>query len=118
MNINFTSSEIGREGEKAVVNYLKEKGYTINNWNTKAAGSTDIEAGSYDVNGYYKITLLTQVKTAISPNTPPYLSSEEERNIKSRATRIGAESWEARVTLSETGGYLFQFGDISWRKLD
>lgn len=104
----YDPSDIGRAGEKAIVNYLKGKGWEITRWDTQAPGSTDIEACS----GNKK--LLVQVKSAIYPNQPASLSWEEEKNIKSRATRIGAEAWEARVLLNES---LNPMG-VKWRKLN
>ena len=94
--------------EKAVVNWLRQKGWEITRWDTQTPGSTDIEARS----GNKK--LLVQVKSAIYPNQPSSLSWEEERNIKSRATKIGAEAWEARVLLDESLNPM----DIKWRKLN
>jgi Holliday junction resolvase-like predicted endonuclease len=103
-----TEVEIGQAGEKIVVEWLKGKGYTIDVWDTQAPGSTDIEAHGTSAH------LLVQVKSSVHPNEPASLSSDEERNIKSRATRIGAIAWEARVKLDSN---LNLMGDIMWREL-
>jgi Holliday junction resolvase-like predicted endonuclease len=102
-----TQVQIGQAGEAAAVAALKEKGWTITNWNTQAPGSTDIEASS----GSKK--LLVQVKSSVALDSPAALSGDEERNIKSRATRIGAEAHEARVTLNQS----LVATRIDWRKL-
>lgn len=104
-----TEVEIGQAGERIVVQWLRSKGYTIDNWDTQAPGSTDIEAH------HSTAKILVQVKSAVNPNEPSSLSSDEERNIKSRATRINAVAWEARVQLDSS---LELNGDIMWRKLN
>ena len=95
-----TTSEIGRAGEWHAVNWLKSNGYAIDRWDTQSPGSTDIEAHGAE-------RVLVQVKSAIYPNEPAYLSSDEVRNIKSRATRIGANPYFAKVSLNQ---------DLSLRK--
>jgi len=102
-----TQVEIGQKGERIVAAWLKEKGYTTN-VDTKAPGSTDIEAKASSGN------LLVQVKAAVSPNQPADLSSDEVRNIKSRASNLGWTAWEARVQLDS---HLVLLGEIQWRKL-
>jgi len=104
-----TPFEIGQAGERIVVQWVKEAGYTIKRWDTQSPGSTDIEAESS--NGH---VLLVQVKSAVHPNEPPSLSRDEERKIESRAMRIGTDAWEARVQLN---GSLEPIGEIQWRKL-
>lgn len=103
-----TPIEIGQAGERIVVQWLRNYRFTIQGWDTQSPGSTDIEAESS------KAHILVQVKSAADPNEPPSLSSDEERNIKSRATRIGAEAWEAQVQLNAS---LQLVGEIQWRKL-
>lgn len=102
-----TSAQIGQAGEAAAVAALKKKGWTITTWNTQAPGSTDIEAAS----GSKK--LLVQVKAAVSPDVPANLSGEEERNIKSRATRIGADAYEVRIALNQALSPV----SLNWGKL-
>lgn len=102
-----TAVEIGQAGERVVVEWLRGRTYIIDRWDTQAPGSTDIEA-------HGPAHLLVQVKTAIYPNDPVNLSPDEERNIKSRAARIGVEAWEARVQLDSD---LVLKGEIMWRKL-
>ncbi|MHA1228649.1 MAG: hypothetical protein ACTSPV_18140 [Candidatus Hodarchaeales archaeon] len=104
----YDSYDVGLAGEKAVVNWLNQKGWEITRWDTDAPGATDIEARS----GNKK--LLVQVKSAIYPNQPSSLSEEEERNIKSRATMKDAEAWEARVVLDRSLNPM----NIEWRKLN
>lgn len=89
----YKPTTIGLAGEKAIITWLRQNGWQIIRWDTAAPGSTDIEA---------KVALkklLVQVKSAIAPATPSFLSLAEAKNIKSRATRLGAEAWEARVVL-------------------
>ena len=102
-----TQVQTGQAGEAAAVAALKSEGWTITSWNTQAPGSTDIEAAS----GSKK--LLVQVKSAVAPQSPGSLSSDEERNIKSRASRIGADAYEARVTLDQN----LVATQVDWRKL-
>ena len=102
-----TQVQIGQAGEAAAVAVIKGKGWIITNWNTQAPGSTDIEAAS----GQKK--LLVQVKAAVAPSAPASISGDEERNIKSRATRIGADAYECRVTLDQS----LNATSVSWRQL-
>ena len=59
-------------------------------------------------------SLLVQVKTALSPNTPADISSDELRNINAQAARLGFHSWLAQVVVDSN---LRPIGDIAWRKL-
>jgi Holliday junction resolvase-like predicted endonuclease len=102
-----TTSQIGKTGEQIVTEWLKSKGYQCVQ-NTKLPGSTDIEANSGTSN------LLVQVKTAIYPSTPSEPSSDEIRNIKSRASNTGREAWTAKVTINSQGQLV---GNIEWSKL-
>ena len=102
-----TPNQIGQAGEAAAVAALKKEGWTITTWNTQAPGSTDIEAASGDKK------LLVQAKAAVSPDEAATLSGEEERNIKSRATRIGADAYEVRVALNQALTPV----SLNWRKL-
>jgi len=76
---------------------------------TKTPGSADIDASK----GHRRV--LIQVKSALTPNAPPGLSSAELRNLKSRASRIGAEAWLAQVNLSPAN--LARVGDINFTQL-
>ncbi len=103
-----TQVDIGQTGERIVARALADKGWRTN-IDTKAPGSTDIEARG--TNG----GLLVQVKTATSPNKPAGISSDEERNIKSRAAKLRWDAYEARVQLDANGRLI---GAIGWRKLN
>jgi hypothetical protein len=98
--------EIGKAGERIVVKDLQAAHYS-GDWDTRAPGSTDIEA-------WGPTHLLVQVKTGLYPNDPPSLSPSEERNIKARAARLNAEAWEAKVQIMAD---LTQVGKIQWRRL-
>ncbi|HUI30181.1 MAG TPA: hypothetical protein VLX91_08180 [Candidatus Acidoferrales bacterium] len=102
-----TSVEIGTAGESAAITELKSQNVIITKWDTKAPGSTDIEATKDGKK------ILVQVKSAVSPEEPAALSADEERNIKSRATRIGGIAFEAKVSLDKS----LRATNISWRKL-
>lgn len=97
--------DIGRSGEEVVKKRLQEKGWEITSHDTRGPGSTDLEA---EAGGKQ---ILVQVKTAVPPNDPASLSSEEECNIKARATRISAWAYEARV-------WLTQPPKVEWRHLN
>lgn len=102
-----TTTQIGNVGESFVATALMDMGYQTN-LDTRLPGSTDIEAIQ---NGR---KLLVQVKAEVLPGTPASLSSEEERNIKSRAINLGCEPWEAKVHLDIS---LRVVGNIEWRKI-
>lgn len=104
----YSPAQIGAAGEQIVDSSLTSKEYKTN-LNTRLPGSTDIEAvGTKD-------SLLVQVKTAMSPSTPVDLSSDEVRNIKSRAARLGYQPWQAKVIVDAN---LNLVGDIQWMRLD
>jgi Holliday junction resolvase len=103
-----STSDIGRAGERHVVDWLKAEGYSIIRWNTQTSGSTEIEAKSSSKR------LLVQVRTAVSPTDPVQLTPEEEKAITSRAARIGAQAWEARI---QVGRNLDLVGNVRWRKI-
>lgn len=87
-------ADIGRIGEKAVVDNLTSQGYTIIEWNTQAPGATDIEASNS------KEHILVQVKSAMYPSIPVDLSQADIAAIKSRASRKNAVAYEAKVQLT------------------
>ncbi|MBA7696222.1 hypothetical protein ES703_104865 [subsurface metagenome] len=103
-----SQAQIGAAGEQIVDSSLTSKRYKTN-LNTRLPGSTDIEAVGSET------SLLVQVKASMSPSTPADLSSDEVRNIKSRATRIGYQPWQAKVTVDAN---LNLVGEIKWKKLD
>lgn len=99
--------EIDSIGERIAASALVGMGYQTN-VDARQPGSTEIEAIQNDRK------LLVQVKTAVVPDTPSQLSSEEERNIKSRATKLGCEPYEAKVQLDD---WFRLVGKIEWRNL-
>jgi len=103
-----TARQIGRAGEAHVVEQLQGRRFTITNWDTKSPGATDIEMTGG------KKHVLVQVKAGVSPNDPPSLSGEEAAAIKGRAVKLGAEPWQARVTLNAD---LTLKGKIVWRRI-
>jgi hypothetical protein len=105
----YTSYDVGVAGERAAVADLGKAGWRISKWDTKAPGSTDIEATNADAT----IRLLVQVKSAASPSEPVALSSDEERNIKSRSAKVGAKAYEAKVWLDSA----LSATKVSWREL-
>jgi hypothetical protein len=54
------------------------------------------------------------VKTSVSPNDPQFLSGEETAAMKARAVELGAEAWQARVTMNDD---LTLTGKIAWRRV-
>jgi flagellar hook protein FlgE len=99
------SAQIGQYGEQHVAARLRSNGYTTNQ-NTRLPGSTDIEADG-------KESILVQVKTAVSPNQPSYPSSDEIRNIKSRASNSNRTAYVAQVMIDSSGNLV---GEIKWSK--
>jgi hypothetical protein len=74
---------------------MKSNSYTKIVWDTKGAGSTDVEG----VNAKGDKQLF-QVKTAVLPQTPRYLT--EKTAIKARAKSKGASAWQPRVQLNSS----------------
>ena len=103
-----SATEIGRAGERHVVDWLRAEGYSIMRQNTLASGSTNIEAKSSSKR------LLVQIKTAVYPTNPAQLLTEEEKAIRSRAARLEAQAWEARV---QVGSTLDLIGNVQWRRI-
>lgn len=106
--MSLTSAEIGNFGERHATAWLQSKGYQCYR-NTQQPGSTDIEA-----RGTSK-SLLVQVKTGLFPSSAPSLASDEQRNISSRATRLGYEAWLAQAQINAMGSLM---GEIKWTKLN
>ncbi len=104
----WTSSEIGGAGERIVVDWLRAQGYS-GNWDTRAPGSTDIEAW-----GPAHPHLLIQVKTGLYPNDADNMSPTEEQNIRARAARVNAQPYEAKV---QVDAQLRLMGEVNWRRL-
>ena len=84
------SQNVGSRGEAVVREDLRAKEWAVLQ-NTRLPGSTDIEATKNNS------SILVQVKSALHPSAPDGLSSDEKRNIKSRASRIDATSYLAQV---------------------
>jgi len=102
-----TNAEIDQAAEAIVNQWLFEKGYRTS-VTMQLYGPTNIEA-----RGTAKY-LLIQVKSAIYPSEPGPLSSDETKNLKSLAEKIGYEPREAMVQLDEQ---LQLVGKIKWRPL-
>jgi Holliday junction resolvase len=94
-------------GERSVVEWLENKGFAIVKWDTRSPGTTEIKAKSGK-------PFLVRVKTAVQPEEPSSLSSDEEKDIVSQVKRIGGEAWEAKVHLDSN---LQPTGKINWRKI-
>ena len=105
----YDSAVIGRAGERAVVDWLTSKGFSIQEWDTAAPGATDIDASS----GTKR--LLVQVKSAVMPSSPVCLSQPEILAIRSRAGMLQAEAWSAPPPLEAN-----QLGIIAikWHQLN
>ena len=107
----LTESDMARVGEGIVLCELLGKGFAILKWNTpeQLPDSGDIEV----TEPITKNRMLIRVKSAVEPNVPDSLSNDEEENLKSRATKMGIEAWEAKVQLNSS----LQDGTVSWRRL-
>jgi len=102
-----TPHEIKKAGEGYTVEFFKGKGFTIDKWDTHTLGSANIEAHSKEGK------ILVQVISAVT-DEPSDLSAKDQRNITSRAKRIGAVAWEAKVIVNPN---LDIIGDIRLREL-
>jgi len=107
MSKPFEDYYIKLAGERAAVSWLEDKGFAIVKWETRSPGAADIEAKS----GKH---LLVQVRTSVHPEDPSSLTDHEEEELITRAAKIEAEAWEARVQLDSN---LQLQGKIKWRKL-
>ena len=103
-----TQQEIGKAGEGYTVEFFKGKGFTIDKLDTHTMGTANIEAHNKEGK------ILVQVISAIT-DEPSDLSAKDQRNVKLRATRIGAVAWEAKVILNSN---LDLIGDIRLRQLN
>jgi len=103
-----TAQEVGQAGKAHVVEQLQGRRFTIKEWNLESAGAADIDA----MGGRRHV--LVQVKTSVSPEAPEFLSGDEAAAIKERAATLGAEAWQARVTMNDN---LTLNGRIAWRKV-
>lgn len=103
----LTAAEIGYYGELHATAYLRANGFACHR-NTQQPGSTDIDA-----TGPYR-SLYVQVKTAVYPNSPASLSSDEKNGIIARAIRNKREAWLAQVTIGDSGNLI---GEIIWKQL-
>lgn len=104
----LTAGDIGTVGEKHATAWLRSNGWSCYR-NTQQAGATDIQAQSGTK------TILVQVKTAVFPNNPVALSTDEKSAIVSRAKNNGYEAWLAQLQINSEGALL---GQISWTKLN
>jgi hypothetical protein len=104
----MTSAEIGNYGERHVTAALVALNYKCTR-NTQQPGSTDIEARASRAN------LLVQVKTGLKPNQASSLSADEQRNIVSRAAKLGYEAWLAQLQINDKGELV---GRIVWTQLN
>jgi hypothetical protein len=102
-----TPHEIGKAGEGYTVEFFKGKGFIIDKRDTHTLGTANIEAHNKEGK------ILVQVISAIT-DEPSDLSAKDQRNVKLRATRMGAVAWEAKVILNTN---LDIIGDIRLREL-
>lgn len=103
-----TAQEVGRAGEAYVVEQLHGRRFKIQAWDPMSSGAAHIEA----LGG--KRHVLVQVKTGVAPNDPQLLNREEAASMKVRAVELGAEPWQARVTMNAD---LTLKGTIAWRRV-
>lgn len=101
---NLAPADIGHTGESRVVAWLRANGFTVEVWDTRAPGATDIEARG----------ILVQVKTAVTPNAPGQMTTSEVHRITARARRMGREAWLAQAVIDRAGQPV---GKIAWTQL-
>lgn len=100
--------DIGKIGEQIVASALAASGWQGCR-NTQLPGATDIEA----TRG--KESILVQVKTAVYPNLPVFLSPVERQAIIARANRNQRVAWLAQLQIDHEGRLV---GKIAWSKLN
>lgn len=100
-------ADILKAGEGTIVQWLQDNGYTTN-WEARSPETTDIGAEAVEAH------VLVQIRSAVVPDMPSALSSDEERSLKARATAINYQAWEAKVQLDAK---LQPVGQIMWRQL-
>jgi hypothetical protein len=104
----FKAPDIGKIGEQLAAAWLGANGWQCYR-NTQLPGATDIQG----TRG--KESILVQVKTAVYPNSPIFLSSVEKQAIVARANHNQAGAWLARLQIDNEGRL---FGNIAWTKLN
>jgi hypothetical protein len=92
----LTPNEVGTIGENHVADWLRQRGYVNIKVDTHGPGSTDIEADSSIPD---TPNILVQVKSTATSKKPAGLSSDEKRNLKSRAGNLGRDAYLAQVTI-------------------
>jgi hypothetical protein len=104
----LSTSEVGSIGEQIVKNYLIQTGHTNVKVDTFAPGKTDVESDTW----------LVQVKTSVSPYKPGDLTSDEVRDIKSRAAKLKKEAYKAQLSIDDKNLLVgsIQFTDLFARE--
>ncbi len=89
--------EVEEAAEACVVAALRRLHLTVVQPASNAPGVVIIEA--------WKTTqhILLEVKAAVARDKPVDLTPQEKRDLRQRATRAGAEPWEAKVVLGPDG---------------
>lgn len=99
---------VKKAGEKAIVEILKEKGYT------------DVDIIAMEKQGKIRVKiekgeLLIKVKSSIYPLDPGFLTGEELESIQKEAKEIGAKPRFARIWLNED--LTPKYRHPNWKKL-
>jgi hypothetical protein len=100
---------IGKDGEKYVVDYLKSNSFTNITTDLWQYGTNDIKADSWGEK------ILVHIETSIFPGEPGEISQEEKIKIISRATNIKRNAYAAYVKID---GVKRLLESIRWEKLN
>jgi len=106
---NEISSNIEKDGEKYVVDYLKGNSFTNVTLDMWQYGVSNIKADSWGEK------ILVHIKTSVLPGEPVEISREERVNILSRAAIVKRNPYAAYVKIDGVKRIL---ESIRWEKLN
>lgn len=94
--------------EACAVAGLRKLGFTIIPLGARSSAAALIEAWKV------RQRVVVRVNTSVSPSKPQPLTIEAEQALRRRATRTGAQAWEAQVLL----GSDLELVQLEWRPLE
>ncbi|MHB2019604.1 MAG: hypothetical protein ACYCW6_21890, partial [Candidatus Xenobia bacterium] len=98
----------------AVVDDMERQGFIILEWNKQTQGPADVRVVKHGGSKDEDRKMILQIRAAIYPEDPPYLTQEEMVRLVQRANQLGDEPWEVRTYLD---GTYRAVGPPQWRYL-